>query len=102
MEVSTGGHRQTEADAITPDEIAAALDAFERSALLVAAIRVPVRKGRTSADDVRRHAARTAAQFFFATVWKRTERAALPGDAPEPPVRVRGPVSRHRDDQRGD
>ena len=87
---------------MTPDEIAAALDAFERSALLVAAIRVPVRKGRTSADDVRRHAARTAAQFFFATVWKRTARAGLSDDTPEPPVRVRGPFHRHRDDQRGE
>ena len=93
----------TEESAMTPDEIAAALDAFERSALLVAAIRVPVRKGRTTADDVRRHAARTAAQFFFATMWKRTARAGLPDDAPEPPVRVRrGPVHCHRDDQRGD
>ena len=83
---------------MAPDEIAAALDAFERAALMVAAIRVPVRHGRASAEDVRRHAARTAAQFFFATVWKRTARPSLPADTPEPPTRVRGPVRRHRDD----
>ena len=82
---------------MTPTEIAA-LDEFERAALLVAAIRVPVRHGRASAEDVRRHTARTAARFYLAMVWKRTARHDLPTDAPEPPVRVRGPVHRNRDD----
>ncbi len=76
---------------MTPDDITAIFDAFDAAASAVATTRVPVRRGRASAEDVRRHTARTAARFYLATVWKRAARAALPGDGPEVPVKVRPP-----------
>jgi hypothetical protein len=84
-----------------PENNASAIDAFEQAALAVASLRVPVRRGRTSADDVRRHAARAAAQFYLTTVWKRTARAGLPSDAPDSPVLTRRPARPRQDDKRG-
>jgi len=78
---------------MTPDKTTTIFDAFDAAASAVATTRVPVRRGRASAEDVRRHTARTAARFYLATVWKRAARAALPGDEPEDPVKVR-PISR--------
>jgi len=87
---------------MTPTEIAAAFEAFDAAAEAVAGIRVPVRRGRPSAEEVRRHAARAAAHFYLSTTEKRTARAGLPDDAPEPPARVRGPARHHQgEDERG-
>lgn len=73
---------------MAPDVIAI-LDAFERAAEAVTALRAPVRRGRATSEDVRRHAARAAVRFYFDTIGKRTARVGLPGDDPEPPARVR-------------
>ncbi len=70
-------------------EDTAALDAFERAAAAVAALRVPIRQGRASTDDIRRHAARTAARFYFDTIGRRTSRLGHPDAPPEPPAKVR-------------
>lgn len=83
-------------------EIASVLDEFEKAAAAVAALRVRVRRGSATPEDICCHAARAAVQFFFDTIGKRTARVGLPGDDPEPPVRVRGPGQpRRNDDPRG-
>jgi len=71
-----------------PNQIAA-LEAFEQAAITLASTRVSVRRGRPTAEDIRHHAARTAAQFYLTTVWKRTARAGLPDGTPEEPTKVR-------------
>lgn len=70
-------------------EIADALDAFEQAVMAIGTIRATVRRGRPTEEDVRLHAARTATQFYFSTVCKRTARVGLPGDTPDQPAKVR-------------
>lgn len=74
---------------MSPQDVATILDAFERAAEAVVALRVPVRRGRATAADVRHHAARAAVRFYFDTIGKRTARVGLPGADPEPPVKKR-------------
>lgn len=87
---------------MTPDEFAAALEAFEKAAMTIATIRAPVGRGRPSENDVRLYAARTATQFYFATVCKRTARAALPSSVPNAPARVRARNCRQQDGEQLD